>query len=152
RIRSARSAIKRRLGTTRTNNFIAQHEIAEEPIKAKGASIVLSDFNELALNIDLRRRNVKDLHCCLDHVQIVQRGPKHQAPLAIVEKDALRRIEIDTHREEELAHGRLGEGHVIGASHRLKALPALTTTATKTAAACRAAGDANPRNCHQTAT
>ena len=135
RIRRARRSGERGLRAARANDALVVHqEIAQVPVKAQSAVVVLVHFHEASLDGDFRRRDVQGLDRLLDHVQIFIRRVNRQRALAVIEENALRSGQIHAYGIEEIDHGQLDFQRRIQAGHVSYA----TTSATRTATAGRA--------------
>ena len=92
-----RAAVGRSSAAGQAHRAVVHQHVAEIPVEAERAVVVLGDFDELGFNVDLRRSNVEHLHGGFDGVEILQGGTHHQRAFAVVEENALGRVEVDAH-------------------------------------------------------
>jgi len=66
---------------------MVDEDVADEPIEAKGAGVVLGDFGEFGFDGDLWRSDVKDLDGLFDDVEFAECGVDKEHAGTVVEED-----------------------------------------------------------------
>ena len=84
--------LTRRSTALHPDRIMIRQRVAEIPVKAQRAAVVLGHFHELGADHHLGRGHVQHLHGLLDDVEITKRGPDHEDTEAVVVENCLARL------------------------------------------------------------